>query len=57
MFDIITLYNNGEALVIADRGDYVELLTHNQKPVNGCRWWYRGGVRYLGRLYKPVMIK
>ena len=31
MYEVITLYNNGNALRVADRGDYVELLTLNDK--------------------------
>lgn len=56
----LTLYNNGNALIVMDKGDYVELLSINDKPIKApasgspCRWWQRGGVRYMGRLYKPV---
>ena len=62
MYEVITLYNNGNALRVADKGDYVELLSINDKLIkptpNGspCRWWYRNGVRFLGRLYKPVNV-
>ncbi|MCQ2387942.1 MAG: hypothetical protein MJ066_05830 [Clostridia bacterium] len=53
MTEYKTLYNEENALEVANKGDYVEILFHNGQPVSGCRWWYRGGVRYKKKLYKP----
>ena len=52
----LTLYNNGNELLVLDKGDYAKLISHNNINVNGCRFWYRNGIRFKGRLYKQVNI-